>query len=230
MIQARMTGSRRHFEGRIRRRAAAALIVASGASALASAGPASAVTVGQLAPAPTPACSFGVHFVQPTVTSGNPYVVPEGLNFITTWSTNATAGNGQGLTFEVFRRVVAGTDTFKVVGRSGPYLLTPSALNTFPANIAVQPGDVIGIHTAAASASNVACAWVVPGDSNRYFEGDLAEGASATFISNSNSRVNVTAEVIAVPTNARANALKKCKKKPAAKRKKCRKRANRLPV
>jgi hypothetical protein len=200
------------------------------AAVLATAAPASGATIGQLAPAPAPACVFGVEFVQPTVTSGNPYVVPPGFNTITSWSTSATAGNGQGLKFKVYRRVAAGTETFKVVAHSGPFILKPSSVNTFPANIAVEPGDVIGVAVPLFSAANVACAFNVPGDSNNYFNGDLDDGGSGPFISNSNSRINATAEVAYTPTGAREAALKKCKKKKSnKKRKKCRKAAKKLP-
>jgi hypothetical protein len=189
------------------------------------------VTIGQLAPAPAPACVFNVEFVQPTVTSGTAYVVPVGANRITSWRTNATGGNGQGMTFKVYRPVSTAPDTFQVVGRSGPFLLQPNAINTFPADLPVQPGDVIGVHIPVFSASNVACAFNTPGDSNRYHDGDLAIGASAAFTNNNNSRVNAEAEVTYVPTGERAAALKKCKKKKSSKsRKKCKKKAKQLPL
>ena len=49
--------------------------------------------------------------MQPTVTSGNTYVVPAGGVAITSWSTNAAAGAGQQLKMKVFRKIGEPRDT-----------------------------------------------------------------------------------------------------------------------
>lgn len=69
-------------------------------------GAGAATTIGQLAPPNPPAfCTLGpFDVVQPTVISGNSYVVPSD-GVLTSWSHNAAAGAGQTLTMKVFRKV-----------------------------------------------------------------------------------------------------------------------------
>jgi hypothetical protein len=63
---------------------------------------------------------------------------------LTSWSTNASSGAGQYLEFKVYRPV--STYTYTVVGHDGPQPLTPGVLNTFPIDIPVQAGDVLGLN------------------------------------------------------------------------------------
>ena len=108
---------------------------------------AASITVGQLAPgSPPPGFadpSGTLDIAQPTVTSGNTYVVP-GNGTITSWSHNAAAPAGQELTFEKSSGSCSGL-TYTAVGHDGPRPLAGGALNTFPSSIAVKPGDVIGL-------------------------------------------------------------------------------------
>src|SRR5262245_61232050 len=90
------------------------------AALMAGACTASAVTIGQV-PSSTPfaSCSNSpFDLVQPTVSSGNSYVVPDlgGVTAwrLTSWSTFAAAGDGQTLTMKVFRKV-ADPDTYQAV-------------------------------------------------------------------------------------------------------------------
>ena len=138
--------------------------------------------------------------VQPSVTSGNTYVVPA-TGTVTSWSTNAAAGAGQMLTMKIFRKVAEPT-TYMVVGHDGPRPLEPSSVNTFPASISVEPGDLLGVNDANASfAVPNACTFDAPGDLVRERAGDLPDGASGEFgIVESDLRANVTAVV--VPSNA----------------------------
>jgi hypothetical protein len=157
------------------------------------------VTIGQLAPeSPPPAvCAEGLDFAQPTVTSGNTYVVPAN-GTITSWSHNAAAGTGQMLKMKIFRQV-AGL-TYMAVGHDGPRNLNGGALNTFPASIPVKLGDVLGVNAANAELGpDNACAFSLPGDSFLAHGGDLADGAMGAFVTLSNFRVNATA--VFVPTN-----------------------------
>jgi hypothetical protein len=167
----------------------------------ASASPAAAsVTLGQLAPGSPPAvtCPTGFQFdlLQPTVTSGNTYVVP-GNGTITSWNTNASANAGQMHTMKVFRNI-SGL-SYLVVGHSGPHPMA-SGLNTFPASVAVQTGDVLGLSINSATGST--CQFSTPGDRYLSRQGTpdgLPDGASGTFTVQPNFRVNVTA--VFEPTN-----------------------------
>ncbi len=115
-------------------------------SLAASASPATAsVTIGQLVSASAP-CAANNDWAQLSVGSGTSYVVP-GKGSITSWSHSAGAGAGQMMTMKIWRQVVAGT-TYAAVGHDGPRALGPSAINTFPVNIPVMPGDVLGFHLA----------------------------------------------------------------------------------
>jgi hypothetical protein len=172
---------------------AAVLLIAGASPAAAS------VTIGQLAPGTPmgfadPSGMFDV--LQPAVTSGNTYVAP-GNGTITSWSHNAAVGAGQTMTFKVFRPVSG--STYAVVGHDGPRSLTGGAVNTFPASIGVQPGDVIGLFF---SVTPPAKAWffAVPGDAFLQRLGSLADGQSGTFEPNPDRRLNVTA--VFDPTNA----------------------------
>jgi hypothetical protein len=200
------------------------LVVALAAgSFLVAVSPAAAVTVGQLAPgsSPDPACGNGPNdSLSPTVTSGNSYVVPaltapNGMT-VTSWSTNAAAGDGQTLTFKVFRKT-ADPATYQVVGHDGPRPLTPSVVNTFATSIPVHAGDVIGLNDENAIAVPNACDFLVPGETALYFNGSIADGDSGAFSEFDDYRHNITAEVSAnaapAPPIGHGPARKKCKKK-----------------
>jgi hypothetical protein len=158
------------------------------------------VTIGQLAPGSPPpvACDAGPRDeAQPTVTSGNAYVVPPlppaSALVVTSWSHSAAAGAGQMLTMKMFRQVAG--STYMAVGHDGPRALAPGTVNTFPASIAVKPGDVLGVNNVNAGTVNNACYFAALGESFLERVGDLADGASGAFGSGSNGRVNATAVV-----------------------------------
>lgn len=165
------------------------------------------VTIGQLAndsASPTILCAGNsVDSVQPTVIGGASYVVPQGENLMTSWSTNAVAGAGQMLEMKVFRKVGNPT-TYAVVAHDGPRPLVPLTTNTFPVNIAVQSGDVLGVNSANAGSIMNACLYYVPGESFLYRNGGLADGASGAFTTDStdSSRVNATALLVHKPSNS----------------------------
>jgi hypothetical protein len=167
----------------------------------ASASPAAAsITIGQLAPgSPPPGFadpSGTLDIAQPTVTSGNTYVVP-GNGTITSWSHNAAAPAGQELTFKVFRQVTG--LTYMVVGHDGPRTLTGGALNMFPTSIPVKPGDIIGLFFNVALPAK-ASVFTVPGEPFLFRDGNLADGESDAFHESSGRRVNATA--VFAPSNA----------------------------
>jgi PASTA domain len=103
------------------------------------------VTVGEVAPPnPESICNFGsTDTIELGTTGGDSYMVPE-AGVLTSWSTSAGPGAGQALTLKVYRP--AGGTTYAVLAQDGPRSLTPSVLNTFPIDIPVQAGDVLGLN------------------------------------------------------------------------------------
>jgi hypothetical protein len=134
------------------------------------------VTIGQLPDPNAGNCDAGVDFVQLGVSSGNQYVVP-GAGTITSWTVAAGGDLGM-LTMKIFRKV-GDSPRFQVVGHAGPETRTPgeTAANTFPANIRVRAGDLLGLHTVTATP----CAFKDPGGLPAVFSGDLADGEAAIF-------------------------------------------------
>jgi Ca2+-binding RTX toxin-like protein len=169
-----------------------ALIVALAALSLAAGGSSASasVTLGQLSPDPSTSFCFGpMDEAQPTVTSGNTYVVP-GTGTITSWSHNARAGDGQTFTMKVFRKI-AEPGTYMVVGHDGPRPLAAGALNTFPVSIPVKPGDVLGLNNGSPVATH--CGFPVMGESYLFRNGNLADGESGDFSSFPGFRLNISA-------------------------------------
>lgn len=98
-----------------------------------------AVTVGQL---PTPTSSCGTLTVLQTgVATGNSYTVPS-PGVITSWSVKNAGTTIAGLEFRVGRNV--GGENYQIVGASVAGVQTPNSVSTYPAQIPVQTGDVIG--------------------------------------------------------------------------------------
>jgi hypothetical protein len=69
------------------------------------------------------------------------YVVPAGGGTITSFSIQVTRPNEQ-VDFLVLRP--AGGGTYTVVGKTGVQTLTPTGVETFPASVPVQGGDILG--------------------------------------------------------------------------------------
>jgi hypothetical protein len=153
-----------------------ALALAVGTVAVAASPAAASVTIGQVGNAIGSSCDSGIELVEPTVPLGNPYVAP-GVGTITSWAMNATGPAGQQLTMKMYRKV-ADPSTYQVVGHAGPQTLTPGSLNTFPASVRVQPGDVLGFRTVT---NNSKCAFQLVGTTLLLTNQDLADGGSAAF-------------------------------------------------
>ncbi len=184
-------------DGFVRRFALASLLTVVALTASASRAGA-AVTIGQVAPT-TPEgldCGSNADRLQPTVTSGNTYIVPTGTGVITSWSTNPEATAGQMLTMKVFRKV-ADPATYQVVGHDGPRPLDSGVLSTFPASVTVLSGDVLGLHTP--TPGGQACFFSAPGETWLQKVGNLADGQSDDFTPSggtpANFRLNLSAVV-----------------------------------
>jgi Ca2+-binding RTX toxin-like protein len=184
-------------QGRLARRFLLASLVTVAALMASASLAGAAVTIGQVAPT-TPAvdCGENQDLLQPTVTSGNAYIVPAGTGAITSWSTNADADADQMLTMKVFRKI-GDPATYQVVGHDGPHPLSPGVLNTFPASVAVMPGDVLGLHVPSnPSLGSPSCRFSASGDTYLFKGGNLADGQSDVFAPGiANSRSNVSAVV-----------------------------------
>jgi hypothetical protein len=162
----------------------------------ASAVPAQAsVTLGAVS-ATTPASNctnLREDWVQSAQTSGNSYTVPNLAGTITSWRTQTSTTPGQVWTFKVYR-LVGGT-TYKVVGLNGPKSLTPGVLNSFKTNIAVMPGDIIGMNdNDTTSPVSTTCGYPSPGNTTSWHNGSLGNGEMAPFGSSvANSLLNIEA-------------------------------------
>jgi hypothetical protein len=156
------------------------------------------MTIGQLAPSPFDECAGLViaDFVQPSVNSGQSYVVPAtgGITSwtLTSWSTNATSTSGQKMSLKIFRRV-SSTPSYLAVSHEGPHDLKVG-LNRFSAALLVQPGDLLGAHF---DGSAGACTFSAPGEAYDYGPGDLHDGEVGDFVRDSTHdlRVNISAEI-----------------------------------
>ena len=87
--------------------------------------------------------------LQTEVASGTSFVVPAGNWIVTSWSTHAGA-NGGSMSSMFFRPADPGSYT--VIGESPVESLAASMLNTFPVNIHVQGGDLLGFWGSAGTA------------------------------------------------------------------------------
>src|SRR5919106_1890085 len=130
------------------KRAGTAVIVAC-AAVLTAGAPASAeVTIGQVAPSSgaLETCPGGAtDLLQPSVTAGGNLYSARAAGTISSWSIR-TAGPGDNYTLKVFRRTTD-PDVFRVIGHSGPESPSDDGLHTFPAQLAVSSGDLIGLNT-----------------------------------------------------------------------------------
>jgi hypothetical protein len=171
-----------------------------GLLALLSASPAiAATTLGQLTPVGATSQNCGPSsgaYVQATVSSGPSYALPANGLRITSWSTSALATSGQQVSLMVFRRLSG--DSFMTVTHDGPHTLIPSVVNTFQINLAVQPGDVLGLNPDTSTSFPTGCGFLAAGETGEF--GSFpnpppADGASGTFFRNTDRRLNATAEV-----------------------------------
>ena len=156
--------------------------------------PAAAATIGQLPPVdpPTNSCGHSFDLVQPTVTDGTSYVVPSTGGIanwtVTSWSTKSSSP-GQSMALKMFRK--AGTpNVFEAIAHEGPHTLV-GGVNSFPAHLQVQAGDILGIYSTAGS-----CVFNAPGEAFFYLQDvNLADGQQGSFTPDTDFRVNASAQV-----------------------------------
>lgn len=167
-----------------------AALACSGFLAASAAQAANSTTVGQL-PAPNTNCGTSVSetFLITGVASGTPYTVPF-AGFIISWSFRDGAIPVPNLKLKVARR--AGGGSFTIVGEAVAGTQVPSTVNTYPTQIPVAAGDVIGIHEGGgdcqASTGNNA-------DADAFVAGDPPPGATLTFGTDAQALFPVSAQV-----------------------------------
>jgi hypothetical protein len=178
--------------------------------------------------------------LQTSVSSGNSYAV-SAAGAITSWSFHNGIDVLPELKLKVARPQSGGG--YQFVGEAAAGTQNLNALNTYPANIPVQPGDIIGIFVGSPFGH---CGTFTSnsGDTFDQFNGDpplntpVSPDTPGSLVRYPVSATVTTPEAVPTPpsnTGQRAAAIKKCKKKfkgkaKAKKRKKCIKKAKLLPV
>jgi hypothetical protein len=146
------------------------------------------VPVGQTGQVTSDPCSGEFDLIQGSVTSGTSYVIPHDGRIVS-WTTR---GGGGSASLKIFRKL-AGAFEYQVIAHEGPHALSFGP-NTFPANIPVKGGDLIGLY--ANGVPN--CLFDAAGEVTfLYLDGNLADGASSNFNDDGGPdfRVNVSAEL-----------------------------------
>ena len=141
------------------------------------------VTVGQLATPTTGVNCDGPFTMLQTTPS---YTVPSS-GVITSWSVANDASTIRGLELKVGRLVA--TDQYQIVGESSAGTQTPNDVSTFPTQIPVRAGDIIGETEAGGD-----CLQTSPSDSIVVTPTDAPAGTTATF-TNANALLPVRAKV-----------------------------------
>ena len=143
-----------------------------------SAAPGATSTVGQtFAPDPASNCGSGggTSFLQTEVSSGNLYIVPTS-GVITSWAFQTGSDLPSALKLKVGRPQEDGSLLF--VGEAAAGALTPNAVNSYPASVTVDAGDIIGFFMAGSGDCSIFTA--DPNDAFVSFLGDPAVGSAPT--------------------------------------------------
>ena len=180
--------------------------------------------------------------LQTSVSSGNSYTIAA-AGVITSWSFHNGIDVLPDLKLKVARPQSGGGYLFVGEAEAGTQNL--HALNTYPANIPVQPGDIIGIFVGSPFGH---CGTFTSnsGDTFDQFSGDpplntpVSPDTPGSLVRYPVSATVTTPDTVPTPpppsnTGQRAAAIKRCKKKlkgkaKAKKRTKCIKKANLLPI
>jgi len=162
-----------------------------------------AVTVGQTGNPAGSACCASFDRVQTSVSSGNSYAVPS-TGGVTSWKVTSWSSFGSSADIQMklkFWRATATPDRYQAVAHTGPQTVHAGGLagNTFPTNLTVQAGDILGFHTLTdgdclAPASSM--------DRFAAFFGDLADGQEDNFLTSgsSNYRLDISAQLTPLNT------------------------------
>jgi hypothetical protein len=142
------------------------------------------------------------------IASGSQYVVPEGGDVITSWSTSAANTPGQMLELKVY---FYEKGFYYLTAHDGPHALVPGKVNTFPVHIPVSTDGVpsyfqyvLGLQTVNAGSVPNACTFAAPGGSYYSRSGDNPDGdafQSPALQDHSGAQLNVSAEVANLPSN-----------------------------
>lgn len=178
---------------RLRRLFCGALVVASGCGLLSvSSASAAQLTVGQLF-TPTLLCygSGDQNFtlLVTGVAHGRSYTVPTS-GVITSWSFEDGAATVPGLTLKVGRQVGAGR--YKIVADAPAGRQVANSVNTYPANISVKAGDVIGIYE---NGGNCATETGNSLDTFGFAGGNVPSGTTAFFTASSEFKFPVSVKL-----------------------------------
>jgi len=159
---------------RVRKSGVLAGTIAAGVMGLLSAPAAGAATqLGATFP-PDGGCANGVTHIQ-SVSPGSSYAAPS-PGVLTSWSYHAPVGASQ-VKLKVARH--AGGDNYTTVGEGALETPSPGIVNTFPARISVQAGDMIGLYVA--SGSSCFESTPPPGYGFVYIGADPAPGTTQSY-------------------------------------------------
>ncbi len=127
--------------------------------------------------------------------AGSSYTFSE-TGTVTSWSHNAFVAPSQMMTMKIFRKV-SDPDIYQVVAHDGPHPISSGLFNTFPANVHVEAGDLLGLNANPAGCvflGTTADTFLSRGSS------DLANGQAAQFSPGTGSRLDISA--VLEPSNA----------------------------
>jgi len=134
------------------------------------------VTVGQLPAADGP-CTVQLTVLQTSVASGTSYTVPSD-GVITSWSVNNGDDTMTDLALRVGRRLTG--NQYSIVGESPAGAQTKNSVSTYPAQISVKAGDVIGLYTTGGTCAATSGS---PADSVVVALSNVTAGSTGTFTS-----------------------------------------------
>jgi hypothetical protein len=182
----------RRVRGRVPVPAMLAFVFAFVAVAFVMAASASAsTTIGQTSAATNYVCAAEID-TQSAVASGTSFVVPAGRWALTSWSTYGGATGGL-MSMMIFRPTAA-PYVYTVVAESPIQSLSVGVLNTFPASVVVQGGDLLGFW----SGGDAACATFTGqlADLNPYqFGSEPPVGATVAMSIAPGYRLNISASL-----------------------------------
>ena len=161
-----------------------------------------AVTVGQTGNPAGSACGAGFDFVQTSVASGNPYGVPS-TGGISSWKVTSWSSFGASSDIQLklkFFRATATPDEYQAVAHTDPQTVHAGGLtgNTFPTNLTVQAGDILGFHTVTSGDCLVAA---LSEDRFAGFTGDIADGQAEPFQTSGGSSYRLDVQAQLTPVN-----------------------------